>query len=190
MLSAWVPAVHRSHWGYWLPGTWGLWRPRKLSAHSSSCCWGKGDPGSLLPNYLKRLWGHSAANTGCSPHLGFWAVRLYNESYKGERGRKRVSKAPMSFSDSSSPTDCVSGTCNSSVRKCKETTLGQNTITILPSMEAVLKHGDLTLLHMAMAAGSICGPLSESGQSHFLPPGDLSYEVVRCQAGKFKHWVT
>lgn len=82
------------------------------------------------------------------------------------------------------------GTCNSSVRKCKETTLGQNTITILPSMEAVLKHGDLTLLHLAMAAGSICGPLSESGQSHFLPTGDLSYEVVRCQAGKFKHRVT
>ena len=44
-----------------------------------------------------------------------------------------------------------------------------------PFMEAVLKRGDWTLLHLAVAAGSICRPQGESGQSRFLPTGDLPY---------------
>lgn len=107
--------------GMLAPHIWRIWRPRKLHTHSSSHWMGEGRPWPLLTCYQaplgKRPWGHSVANTACSPHFFFcfsffWIVGLclWWGVVKGEKDGKgflRLQQASLSLPRRSSPIGCV-----------------------------------------------------------------------------------
>lgn len=71
MLSAWVPAVHRSHWGYWLPGTQGLMETKETECTQLLLLLGEGRPWLLVAKLPEETLGTFSGQYCLLSTLGF-----------------------------------------------------------------------------------------------------------------------